>query len=57
MIEASNEVEFAKPMRVDDPAQCQFYHRMGIPGIGEVGGQWDERLRALKRQLGGGPVA
>ena len=51
MIEASNEVEFAKPMRVDDPAQCQFYHRMSIPDIGEVGGQWDLR-QCIKQYLG-----
>ena len=34
---------FAEPLRVDDLAQCSFYHRMSLPGVGEVGEQWDLR--------------
>jgi hypothetical protein len=34
---------FADPLRVDDAADCYFYHRMSIPGVGEVGGDWDLR--------------
>lgn len=36
---------YAEPVLSDDPAACQFYHRMDIPGHGEVGDQWD--LRAV----------
>jgi hypothetical protein len=36
-------IQYATPLVVDDLAQCHFYHRMDIPGVGEVGGQWDLR--------------
>jgi SAM-dependent methyltransferase len=36
---------YAQPQVVDDPSDCLFYHRMDIPGVGEVGGLWD--LRAV----------
>ena len=36
-------IRYADPIRVDDPAECQFYHLMNIPGAGEVGGAWDLR--------------
>ena len=35
--------QYATPLVVDAPAECQFYHRMDLPGVGEVGGQWDLR--------------
>jgi SAM-dependent methyltransferase len=34
---------FAAPLRVEDPADCGFYHTMEIPGHGIVTGQWDLR--------------
>jgi SAM-dependent methyltransferase len=34
---------YAEPLEVNDPALCTFYHRMEVPGIGEVGTQWDLR--------------
>ncbi|MCU0788780.1 MAG: class I SAM-dependent methyltransferase [Verrucomicrobia bacterium] len=36
-------VTYAIPQLVEDPSLCQFYHRMEIPGVGEVGGEWDLR--------------
>lgn len=32
---------YANAQVVNDPTTCQFYHRMTIPGHGEVGNQWD----------------
>jgi SAM-dependent methyltransferase len=43
MKDSTNQVHFAEPLQSEDPAQCQFYHRMSLPGVGEVGGQWDLR--------------
>jgi hypothetical protein len=51
LTDKASQVEFAPPMQVDDPAQCQFYHRMNVPGIGEVGGQWDLR-QCIREYLG-----
>lgn len=51
MTEQSSPIEFAQPIQVDDPAQCQFYHLMNVPGQGEVGGQWDLR-HCIKEYLG-----
>jgi hypothetical protein len=44
----SSPIRYATPLVVNDVSQCQFYHRMDIPGVGEVGGQWD--LRACIRE-------
>jgi O-methyltransferase len=40
---ASNEQIFAAPLKVEDPAECDFYHTMEVPGHGLVTGQWDLR--------------
>jgi hypothetical protein len=34
---------FAAPRRVDDVAECEFYHAMDVPGHGTLVGQWDLR--------------
>lgn len=34
---------YAEPIRGIEQADCFFYHCMNIPGIGEVGTQWDIR--------------
>ena len=34
---------FATPRQVDDLDQCQFYHSLDIPGVGEVVGVYDLR--------------
>jgi 2-polyprenyl-3-methyl-5-hydroxy-6-metoxy-1,4-benzoquinol methylase len=44
----SNECELSKriyadPIEVDRVEDCFFYHRMTLPGVGEVGEQWDLR--------------
>jgi SAM-dependent methyltransferase len=36
-------VRYATPREVVDPNECKFYHRMDVPGLGEVGDQWDLR--------------
>lgn len=36
-------IQYAEPLRVEDPSQCTFYHRMELPGLGVVGGEWDLR--------------
>ncbi len=46
----------APPRLVDDPAACDFYHTMDIPGHGHVEGQWDLR-GTLGTYLGGVPFA
>ncbi len=51
MTEMTSQIKFAEPMQSDDPAQCQFYHLMNVPGHGEVGGQWDLRP-CIKEYLG-----
>jgi hypothetical protein len=43
MTELSSAIKFADPIRSDDLGECQFYHKMVVPGHGEVGGQWDLR--------------
>lgn len=40
---ASNDEIFAAPLKVEDPADCGFYHTMEVPGHGLVTGQWDLR--------------
>ncbi len=34
---------YATPREVRNIEQCWFYHRMELPGVGVVGGQWDLR--------------
>jgi hypothetical protein len=34
---------FAPPRDVTDPAECYFYHREELPGLGLVGSEWDLR--------------
>ncbi len=34
---------FAAPRVVVDPSECNFYHAMDLPEIGEVGREWDLR--------------
>jgi hypothetical protein len=35
--------DWVVPWDVTDPEACQFYHAFDLPGIGEVGGDWDLR--------------
>ncbi|MBU1192043.1 MAG: class I SAM-dependent methyltransferase [Gammaproteobacteria bacterium] len=35
--------KYADPIDVQDINECAFYHRIDLPGIGEVGTQWDLR--------------
>lgn len=32
---------YEKPVRGIEPSDCLFYHRMNLPGVGQVGTQWD----------------
>lgn len=48
---SASEFQYATPLTVTNPAECQFYHRMDLPGLGEVGGQWDLR-GCIKDYLG-----
>jgi SAM-dependent methyltransferase len=34
---------YAAPLIVERPEDCFFYHKINIPGLGEVGEQWDLR--------------
>jgi 2-polyprenyl-3-methyl-5-hydroxy-6-metoxy-1,4-benzoquinol methylase len=34
---------FAMPRIVENPDDCNFYHAMTLPGLGEVGREWDLR--------------
>ena len=40
---ASNDEIFAAPLKVEDPADCDFYHTMEVPGHGIMTGHWDLR--------------
>jgi SAM-dependent methyltransferase len=42
---------YATPKIISDPASCDFYHVVDIPGIGLRGGQWDLR-KTVKEYLG-----
>jgi SAM-dependent methyltransferase len=42
---ASNDEIFAAPLKVEDPADCHFYHTMEVPGHGLMTGEWDLRGR------------
>ena len=43
---------YAEPRPVPDLESCYFYHRMDLPGVGPVGGEWD--LRATVADYLGG---
>ena len=48
----SQPFSYATPLPVDSPNDCFFYHRINIPGLGEVGTQWDLLVhRQLPRQV------
>jgi SAM-dependent methyltransferase len=47
---------YADPRLVRDIASCYFYHRMELPGVGLVGGQWDLRP-TIDGYLAGFPFA
>ncbi len=47
---STNEI-FAVPLKVEDLADCYFYHTMELPGYGVVNGDWDLR-RGLDDYLG-----
>lgn len=36
-------IEYVQPTKISDVSECTFYHRMDVPGLGVVGGQWDLR--------------
>lgn len=44
--------EYAEPITVESTEDCDFYHSMHVPGIGEVSGDWD--LRAVVDDYLGG---
>jgi hypothetical protein len=39
----SQTFSYAEPLTVDRPEDCFFYHKVHIPGVGDVGEQWDLR--------------
>ena len=39
----SNDKIFAVPRKVDDVADCYFYHTVELPGCGIINGDWDLR--------------
>jgi O-methyltransferase len=39
----SSEEIFAEPSKVEDVADCYFYHTMELPGHGVINGEWDLR--------------
>ncbi len=39
----SDEKIFAVPLKVEDVADCHFYHTMEVPGHGLMNGEWDLR--------------
>ncbi len=47
----SNDKIFAAPLKVEDVADCYFYHTMELPGYGVINGDWDSR-RELDDYLG-----
>lgn len=48
----TEQFEYAKPIMVESIEDCDFYHSMHVPGIGEVSGDWD--LRAVVDDYLGG---
>jgi hypothetical protein len=47
---------YADPRPVGDIESCYFYHRMELPGVGVVAGQWDLR-QTVEDYLAGFPFA
>jgi O-methyltransferase len=47
----SNDKIFAVPQKVEDVADCYFYHTMELPGYGVMNGDWDLR-RGVNEYLG-----
>ena len=47
----SNDKIFAEPLKVENVADCYFYHTMELPGHGVMNGDWDLR-RAVDEYLG-----
>jgi SAM-dependent methyltransferase len=45
-------MEYASPVHVTDVNQCDFYHTIDLPTIGEIKGQWDLR-KNIVTYLGG----
>ncbi|MET0624955.1 MAG: class I SAM-dependent methyltransferase [Pyrinomonadaceae bacterium] len=39
----SEQIEYARPRRVESPEGCFFYHTIELPSLGVVHGQWDLR--------------
>jgi flagellar assembly factor FliW len=39
----ADEIEYVNPWRVTNISECYFYHKLELPGVGEVGGDWDLR--------------
>jgi len=39
----SNDKIFAVPQKVEDVADCYFYHTVELPGYGVITGDWDLR--------------
>jgi hypothetical protein len=39
----SENFSYAAPLTVERPEDCFFYHKINIPGLGDVGEQWDLR--------------
>ncbi len=48
----SQSFSYAAPQTVDRAEDCFFYHKINIPGIGDVGEQWDLRA-SIDDYLGG----
>jgi ubiquinone/menaquinone biosynthesis C-methylase UbiE len=42
---------YAAPIHVERPEDCFFYHKFNLPGVGEVGEQWDLRS-SIENYLG-----
>jgi hypothetical protein len=37
---------YETPWHVEEQSECMFYHKINLPGLGEVGGDWDIRACA-----------
>lgn len=43
MTDTQNDAPYATPIQVDGPENCQFYHTVDLPGLGEISASWDLR--------------
>src|SRR5262249_8341858 len=41
--EMNETFSYAVPRTIDNAGDCYFYHKINIPGVGEVGDSWDLR--------------